>query len=420
MLEVDQALQQVLAHTKRKTPVRVPLAESLGLALAEDVTSDVDSPPHDKSMVDGYAVVAADLQSGVAELQVLEEVTAGAVPQKTVTTGHCTRIMTGAPLPEGADAVAMVEYSRLLSDGSQVHIDAPTRPGQNIMRRAASLRQGEIVLSAGHVIRPPEFGLMSQVGRTNVTAVPRPNVAILSTGNELVEAGILPAAGQIRNSNGPLLVSAARRARGVPTDLGIARDDRESLRAKIETGLSFDVLVLSGGVSAGVLDLVPGVLQELGVEQVFHKVNLKPGKPIWFGVFRGKSSPADGRLPSQPTNTDNERGTLVFGVPGNPVSSFVGVVLFVRPAIALLSGRDDQDGLRRLPARLGCEFAHRGDRPTYFPAMVRREADALVAHPVRWQGSADLRGLCTANALVPFPAGDKTWPKGDVFDVIMI
>jgi molybdopterin molybdotransferase len=400
MLSISEALSKVLASTGRLNSVRVPLGEALGLALAEDVTSDVDSPPHDKATVDGYAVVVADLASGSAELSILEEVTAGAVPKLAVSRGHCTRIMTGAPVPAGADAVVMVERTELLPGGARVQIADRVTARQNIMPRGDSLRCGETVLLGGHEVRAAEIGLLAEVGRSEVSVFPRPRVALLSTGNELVEPQEQPAAGQIRNSNGPMLAAAVRRAGGVPVELGIARDEPADLRKKIEQGLAADMLVLSGGVSAGVLDLVPAVLRDLRVEQVFHKVRLKPGKPLWFGVARFES--------------------LVFGVPGNPVSSLVCFELFVRPAIAKLSGRDPDVGLRQLPAELTAEFVHRGDRPTYFPAVVRREGRTISAEPIRWRGSGDLRGITAANALAVFTAGDRTWLTGEQVDVLLL
>jgi len=423
MLSISEALSKVLASTGRLNSVRVPLAEALGLALAEDVTSDVDSPPHDKATVDGYAVVVADLAGGSAELSILEEITAGAVPKQAVSRGHCTRIMTGAPVPQGADAVVMIERTELLPGGARVRIADRVTARQNIMPRGDSLHCGETVLAGGHEVRAAEIGLLAEVGRSDVSVFPGPRVALLSTGNELVEPQEQPAAGQIRNSNGPMLAAAVRRAGGVPVELGIARDEPVDLRKKIEQGLAADMLVLSGGVSAGVLDLVPAVLRELGVEQVFHKVSLKPGKPLWFGVARSKFNVQGSKFKVgdvEPETLNLKLETLVFGVPGNPVSSLVCFELFVRPAIAKLSGRDPDVGLRQLPARLTAEFVHRGDRPTYFPAVVRREGEAISAEPIRWRGSGDLRGITAANALAIFPAGDRTWKAGEQVDAFLL
>jgi molybdopterin molybdotransferase len=409
MLSVAQGLELVLARCTARAPKRVEVAEALGLTLAEDVTSDTDSPPHDKSIVDGYAVIANDLNGGHAELTVLEEITAGQVPSKALTPGYCTRIMTGAPIPQGADAVVMVERTEPIdnrSQNSRVRINDQPKPGQNIMTRGASIQRGEIVLRAGHALRAAEIGLLSEVGRTDVHAIPPVHVAIISTGNELVDVVRRPSAGQIRNSNGPLLDALVRQTGAIPMELGIARDDRNELRRLIEQGLAADALVLSGGVSAGILDLVPAVVRDLGVEEVFHKVNLKPGKPLWFGVHTPKIR--------------DQEATLVFGVPGNPVSTFVCFELFVRPAIAKLMGRETSVALRQLPARLAADFAHRGDRPTYFPGVVRRQENELLADPVPWRGSGDLCGLTAANALILFAAGDRAWSAGEPIDVLLL
>ena len=407
MLSVAEALARIEPLARPKAAARAAAAESLGLVLAEDVASDVDSPPHDKSIVDGYAVIAADLAGGEACLTVLEEVVAGKLPTRRVERGTATRIMTGAPLPEGAEAVVMVEQTELAAEAGgplgQVQIRTTKfSAGQNIMRRAASLRQGDVVLRAGHVLRPIEIGLLAEVGRTEVLAVPRPMVAILPTGDELVEPSERPAPGQIRNSNGPMLAACVRRAGGTPIELSIGRDERDALSERIAAGLQADVLVLSGGVSAGVLDLVPELLAASGVQKVFHKVSVKPGKPLWFGALdRGESR------------------TLVFGLPGNPVSSLVCFELFVRPALARLAGRPFA-GLAAVPGRLTSEFVHRGDRPTYHPALLSESPGGATIEPLRWHGSADLRALSAANALVHFPGGDRTFLAGERLDAFRL
>ncbi len=407
MISVAEAFTLIARHAQPRPAVETPVAEALGLILAEDVASDVDSPPHDKSIVDGYAVVAADLAGGDARLAIVEEVGAGSVPSRQVTHGMTTRIMTGAPLPEGADAVVMIERSEVnasphspLGD-ARLRVD-DLRPGQNILRRGASFRRGELVIRAGARLRAIEIGLLCEVGRVAVRAVPRPTVAILSTGNELVPPCDLPGPGQIRNSNGPMLAAAVALAGARPVELGAVRDDRDELRRSIRSGLAADVLVLSGGVSAGVLDLVPGILAELGVEQVFHKVRLKPGKPGWCGALTSGPAP-----------------TLGCGLPGNPVSSFVSFELFVRPALAQLAGRGF-NGLATCHATLTQPFIHRGERPTYHPAVLRQSAAGATVEPLAWQGSADLRGLAAANALVQFPAGNRTFEAGEAAEVLLL
>jgi len=409
MLDVAPARQLVLDHARPKAAVELPSAECLGLTLAEDVASDADSPPFDRSMVDGYAIRGTDLSSGGAELTIVEEIMAGAVPRRTVAIGQCARIMTGAPIPPGADAVVMHERTELLSD-SRVRIrDEKFRPGQNIMPRAASLRRGQIVLQAGCEIGPVEMGLLAEVGRARPRVIGPITAAVLSTGNELVPADRVPAEGQIRNSNGPMLAAALRRCGARPVELGIARDEPDELRRRLAEGLASDLLIISGGVSAGALDLVPGLLRELGVEEVFHKIRLKPGKPLWFGVRRGEAGSAQ----------KNAAPTLVFGLPGNPVSSLVCFELFVKLALARLAGREAIAALAGTSAELTSEFVHRGDRPTFHPAVLSHASgQSPSVTPLRWAGSADLRGLAEANALAVFPAGDRTFAAGESLTVL--
>lgn len=411
MLTVPQALAAILDRVRTKPPVRAPLTGCLGLVLAEDVASDTDSPPYDKSMMDGYAVIAGDLAGGGATLVLLEEVTAGQVPTQFVRRGHCTRIMTGAPIPGGADAVVMVERTEL-KPGSKtagnkgfdrVHFPGTeAKPNDNILRAGATLQRGETVLYSGHALRPMEIGLLAEIGRADVLAYPAASVAVLATGDELVPPGKPIKTGQIRNSNSPMLTALVTRTGAKGVDLGIARDTPKDLAAKIEQGLEHDVLVLSGGVSAGVLDLVPATLKKLGVEEVFHKVHLKPGKPLWFGV---KETPAGPKL--------------VFGLPGNPVSSLVCFELFVRPALAELAG-SPRGGMpvRHLP--LLREHTQRGDRPTYFPAAIRGGPHAPTVEILHWLGSADLRALVDANCLAAFPAGTYTRAAGEKIEVYLL
>jgi molybdopterin molybdotransferase len=370
--------------------------DALGLVLGEDVASDLDMPPYDKAMMDGYAVRTADLP-GQGSLIVIEEVMAGQVPRRPVSTGQATRIMTGAPVPEGADAVVKIEQTRTL-EGNRVEItEKSLRPGENILTRGREMRRGDTVLSHGTTLGPQELGILATVGRTAAQLVPRPNVAVLSTGDEVVEPNQTPGPGQIRNSNGPILAALAARAGGLPNYLGIARDQAESLRPLIAEGLKASVLLLSGGVSAGKLDLVPGVLQELGVQPHFHKVEMKPGKPVFFGT-RGDC--------------------LVFGLPGNPVSTLVCFELFVRSAIRRLLGHA-VSGPRTVTAALAQDFAFKTDRPTYYPAHLEVADTGWRVRPVAWFGSADLRALSGTNALLVMPAGDHRHKSGQTFSVVV-
>ncbi len=400
MHTVEQALALVVEHSRPLAARSAPLARSLGLTLAEDIASDNDSPPYDKALMDGYAVRHADLPSGFADLQVVAQLTAGETPQAALQPGQAIRIMTGAPIPAGATAVVMVEDSEMLpGEPAQVRLKTrPPRDGQNILPRGVCMRAGEEVLPRGHVLRPGDIGLLAEVGRDRVRTIGRPQVAVLATGNELVTAGQPLRPGVIRNSNGPMLLAMAESAGAEVQDLGIARDDRQTLRERMQAGLAADVFVLSGGVSAGVLDLVPDMLKECGVTPIFHKLLLRPGKPLWFGYHR-------------------EQNTLVFGLPGNPVSSFVCFHLFVRLALARLAG-ENRTAPPLQTAALAVDVHQKGDRPTWHPAELFTQQGQLTCRPVVWQGSADLRALARAQCLAHFPAGENQYPAGNAIDVL--
>ena len=403
MITVEEATALICAKATARQQQVSGCEAALGHVLAQEVVSDIDSPPHDKSMVDGYALRAADLEAGLTQFDLIEEVVAGDVPSLPVRSGGATRIMTGAPIPHEADAVVMVEDTECVSAAgtTSIKVNKPAASsGQHIMRRGTSILRGDVVLRQGHLIRGIEVGLLAEVGATEINVYRRPSVAVLSTGNELVPPNERPGAGQIRNSNGAMLEALIQRTGGIPHPLGIGADDPEELRKLIRRGLEHDVLVLSGGVSAGVLDLVPSILKELGVEQVFHKVRVRPGKPLWFGT------------------ADSSR-RLVFGLPGNPVSSLVCFEVFVRPALGILAGVV-RNKRRFRSATLTAEFTHRGDRDTFFPAFWAEHSSAIEATPLPWQGSADLRSLCAANGLIHFPSGNRTHAMGETVELLIM
>ena len=306
--------------------------------------------------------------------------------------------MTGAPLPPGAEAVVMVERSRAAGSGKILLEDPDFSPYQNVMQRGREMQQGETVLSPGHIIGPPEIGLLATVGRTHPKVYRRPRIAVLSTGDEIVPPSHKPGPGQIRNSNESTIMALAQRADCEVGRLGIARDDAEDLSSRVINGLSFDVLVLSGGVSAGKRDLVPGVLARHGVEMVFHGVNLKPGKPVWFGKH------ADG---------------LVFGLPGNPVSVLVCFELFVRTAVRARQGHPNPLPAE-WPAVLKRDFHYPTKRLTYHPAKLSIGQSGFEVEPVDWYGSPDLRALTAADALIICPETSQTHRAGITMKVMRL
>jgi molybdopterin molybdotransferase len=391
MIEVAAARAIVLRYANRLPPI---VSEPIIVrVLAEDVASDIDSPPFDKSLMDGYAVRHGDIRPGI-ELRVVEEIAAGAMPTRAIGPNEAARIFTGAPIPDGVDAVVMREKTALPAPDRVIVNDAPTL-GQFILRRGTEMKAGETVLPAGTVVTPAVLGLLATIGRLSVAHYPSPVIAVLATGDEVIAPEHKPGPGQIRNSNGPMLLAQAAMARCDTLDLGIARDTEKELQDRILQGLQgSNILVLAGGVSAGDFDLVPKVLASLGVTAHFHHVKMKPGKPLFFGT---------------------KGDTLVFGLPGNPVSSYVGFELFVKPAIRAMAGHADAgSGIVRLP--LAEPFRANNNRPTYHPAQ--REAGGVRGLP--WFGSPDLRALLDADAFLALPPGEVNYEAGSTVDVLPI
>ncbi len=411
LIPIEEAMARVRLRCHPVGTTRIRLANSLRRVLAQSVRSDIDSPPFDKSLVDGFAVRSDDLRAGRHRLQVIERVSAGQVPGEPVRPGVAIQIMTGVQIPAGADAVVMVEQTRL-NDDQSVQILAPTiRPGEHILRQGAAMAAQTELLRPGQVIGPAQVGLLAEAGLERVEVYRIPRVAALQTGDELVEHDERPLVGQIRNSNGPMIRAAIHASGGEPIDLGIARDDAKSLLDRVQAGLRQDMLVICGGVSAGVKDFVPGVLAQAGVEPVFHKVALRPGKPIWFGQFAHPDRPP----------------TLVFGLPGNPVSSLVGFLLLARPAVQMLGGAHPRWQVADGVARLDRPFRLRGGRPTLWPARRSERPDNFASdlpcaieqwvEPLPWQGSADLLQPARADRLIYFPTGSDAYDAGETLPV---
>ncbi|MFK7777575.1 MAG: molybdopterin molybdotransferase MoeA [Gimesia sp.] len=403
MLTVEEAFRLMLETITPVTPQRVSLFESAHCVLAEGTVSDLNVPPFDKALMDGFAVRSADLPEGKGTLKILETIYAGSIPTLPIQVGQTSQIMTGAPLPEGADAVVQIEHCKLDEDQSVVQIEtSPVSPGKNMLYRASVLKTGDTVLEAGTLLRAQEIGALAETGTPFVLIRRAPSISILATGDELVPPEEIPQAGQIRNSNEVMLATQVLQSQAHPVSLGIARDERSHLREKIQEGLKSDFLLLSGGVSAGSLDLVPSELEAAGVKQVFHKVNLKPGKPLWFGIL----------------DQENRAPCYIFGLPGNPVSSMVCFELFVRTAIRQFMGFPSPQAVP-IQARLSTEFQTRGNRPTYQPAQLEWESGEAVVTPLKTLGSADLRSTVTANSVALFPTGNQLFEAGLKVDTFL-
>ncbi len=395
MLSVTAALELMLQTVSPLAAEPLPLSDALGLTLTEDVRSDVDSPPFDKSQMDGFAMRAADVAAGTASLTIVERITAGNIPTKTVGQGQAAQIMTGAPLPPGADAVVKIEDCTV--DGDQVRVSSkPVTAGQYVIRRGTNLRIHDRLLTAGTKLHPTHLGALAEIGKALVTVRRRPRVSVLATGDELVPVDQQPGPGQIRNSNESMLTAQIQACGAIPVPLGVARDLREELAVKIAAGLQHDVLVLSGGVSAGLLDLVPSELAAAGVRQVFHQIEMKPGKPLWFG----RHAAANGRC------------CYVFGLPGNPVSSLTCFEVFVRTALRQMMG-EAPVAVPAVPARLQHDHRQRRDRPTYHPARLSWTATGPEVSLVPWHGSSDMASTITANAMAYLPGEEWNYSAGE-------
>jgi molybdopterin molybdotransferase len=382
----DCVLREVTALSGRE-PAQLDQCD--GRVIAEDVFADRDYPPFARSARDGFAVRSVDLPG---ELRVIGEVRAGEVFEGSVGTRQAVEIMTGAPMPAGADAVVMIEHARRAGD--LVIVDRSLQPGDNFSPRGVEARRGDAVVTAGARLGFAQIAALAMVGRQCVSVHPTPRIAILPTGDEIVEAGEQPLEFQIRNSNAWSLAAQTRRAGGIPEILPIARDHYESTRSLIERGLASDLLVLSGGVSAGKYDIVERVLADLGATFFFDRVLIQPGQPLVFGRVGEK---------------------FLFGLPGNPASTMVTFELFARAAIERLGGIP-HPALPLLRAKLACGFHHKPGLTRFLPAKLSNDGSTI--EPERWQGSGDVAALARANAFLVADADRESWNAGDDIRVL--
>ncbi len=418
MLSVEEARASVMDRIERLEPYRVDLLDSLGCVLAADIVSDIAVSPFDNSAMDGYAVRAADT-SGATDaapvvLRVVDHIAAGRVSSVLVGEGEAARIMTGAPVPAGADSIVMVEHTVSLdnagSTGGTVAIGCPAVAGDHVRLAGEDVRVGETVLRAGEVVNAASVGLMAALGCAQVDVYRRPRVAIVSTGDELVGITDAPGPGQIRNSNSYSLAAQVLAAGGEPHMLGVARDNEADTRALLSRAPEFDIMVTTGGVSMGDFDVVKDVLEQIGVLD-FWKVAMRPGAPQTYGTVGG---------------------TPFFGLPGNPTSTMVGFELFVRPAIRKMRGFGELDR-PRVSARLAEDVKKKSDRRYFLRGVISRVAgvaDADVdapsvapAYEARLSGrqsSAMLTAMHRANCLISLPEGLSEVAAGTIVTCIRL
>lgn len=372
---------------------RVALQDCAGRVLAEDVLADRDYPPLARSVRDGFAVRAADFPGNV---RVIGEVRAGDRFHGSVQPGEAVEIMTGAPVPDGADSIIMVEHVAYHGgrDGDFITTDRPVKSGDFINPQGCESPRGSVVLRAGSRLDYTGIAMLATVGRTQVPVYRKPRVAILATGDEIVGVDQVPLEHQVRNSNSASLAAQVARAGGIAQILPTARDTYEATRESIAHGLEADLLLLSGGVSAGKYDIVEKVLAEFDAEFFFDRVLIQPGQPLVFGRASGK---------------------FFFGLPGNPSSTMITFELFARAAVALLGGASEAP-LPLLQARLTREFRHRPGLTRFLPALLSRDGAELT--PTGWQGSGDIGAMARANAFLVAEPERESWAAGDLMRVL--
>ncbi len=400
MIQVDEARDIILSKIEPKGLEKVFIEEALGRVLAEDIIAGLNNPPMDNSAMDGYAVIAADIQSATPDnpvkLEVVDDVPAGSVAGVTLKNNQAIRIMTGAPIPPGSDAVLMQEDTD--KNGGGILAKDKAEVGENIRLAGEDVKEGEVVIQKGVAITPAHIGMMAVVGRSSIYVGQRPTVAILSTGDEIVELDGNPTGPCIYNSNGYMLSAQIRSAGGIPCYMGVARDDEKDLMEKFDWALKCDIVVSSGGVSVGDYDLVKSTLDKLGNDMMFWKVAMKPGKPLAFGKI--------GEVP-------------IFGLPGNPVSSFVSFEQFARPAIKKMMGARDIM-LRTVQATLTRTVHKKTGRLHFMSAVISWDGNETTVAPAEEQGSGVLKSAVNANGLLVFPLEKDELKSGEQVTVQLL
>ena len=401
MISVAEAIEIVKQHTRVLPSEPVPIENALGRVLATDVVADSDLPPFDRSQMDGYGVRAEDVRSAPVRLQIVGESAAGRGWHKELAEGQAVRIMTGAPVPAGADSVQQVELAHELKDGTVVELLESVETGKSIVKRGAEIKSGETVLSAGTMVNAAKMAVLAAFGYATVEVFRKPRVGVLATGTELVSVEQKPGQDQIRDSNNYSIGSYAELAGAVVERLPLTGDETSLLKRQIaEAAERCEMIVTSGGVSMGVYDVTKSALKELEAEIFFERVALRPGKPTVFA-----------RLPN---------GALMFGLPGNPVSVSVTFNLFARTALLAMQGASEP-ALKQETAALARRVKGNVDRESYLPAQLTTNDDGqLIAFPLKWGGSSDFVAFAVATALVIIPAGHKSLDADTLVKIVRL
>ena len=401
MISVAEAIQIVRQQTRALPSERVKLTEARGRVLAQDVVADMDLPPFDRSQMDGYAVRAADVQSAPVRLRIAGESAAGRGWHNRMEEGQAVRIMTGAPVPTGADSVQQVELTHELKDGTVVELLESVELGKSIVKQGSEIKTGEVVLTTGTTINAAMMAVLAAFGYAEVEAIRRPHVGVLATGSELVAVDQKPGQDQIRDSNNYSIGSYAELAGATVERLPLTGDETSLLKNQIgEAAERCDLIVTSGGVSMGVYDVTKAALKELEAEIFFERVALRPGKPTVFA-----------RLPN---------GTLFFGLPGNPVSVSVTFNLFARVSLLAMQNAAEP-ALKQETAALARNVKGTTERESYLPAQLTTNDDGqLIAFPLKWGGSSDFVAFAVATALAVVPANVKTLEAGSLVKVLRL
>jgi molybdopterin molybdotransferase len=393
MIKVDDALKTILGLIPTLSSEEVRLTEALDRVLTQDVYADIDIPQLDNSAMDGYALKALDVKNATASspkiLEVVEDIKAGDLSRRRLQKGEASRIMTGAPMPEGADSVVIVENTQ--KEGvNKVEIFRAIKPGENVRRRGEDIKSGELIIAKGTPLTSAHIGILASLGLSNIRVTRKPKVAVLATGDEVVDVDEKLELGKLRSSNTYTLYSQILKSGGMPKNLGIAKDKPEELEEKLKQGLDCDMILTSGGVSVGDYDFVKFILAKMGTDIKFWQVAMRPGKPLVFGLIQGKP---------------------ILGLPGNPVSSMVSFEVFVRPALLKMLGQGI-DNRKQVDAVLEEDIEKRKGLRYFLRAQTRWEDGVYLTRTSGPQGSAILKSMAQSNSLIILPEEEEFIRKG--------